>query len=134
MKGYTVSTFTGSEISEVRFLSGAFKQDSFFSGAAEYRDAYYKASPSNPLLAELAAVDIAIDKFYTKPPAVNINLSKFSCSAKADIVVSMDMGNAAIKPIVDKCEGDQLQNMDFCRQDSDVNQADMNWFNVCQGP
>lgn len=140
-KAYGVSEFSGSSISSLRFLQGSYKEDSqqfgenhSFNGAIEYRDSNYAAAPSNALLSDLNDVDTSSDGFYSSAPSVSVDTSDLSCSAQADLVITMDMSNSALAASVSSCEGERLDGMDFCRSDSEVNSAEQRFFELCRGP
>ncbi|MFN5061569.1 MAG: hypothetical protein ACK5GN_01865 [Pseudomonadota bacterium] len=115
---YGVASFTGTGLGDFRVHSAALK-DVFFSQSRqtgiEFRDPVYLSAPNTALVAELAKVDIATDSFFSQNGAVNPDFSDKSCSAEADVTLSMDFTNPLLRQVFLTCESDRLENMDFCR-------------------
>lgn len=142
-KNYTVSHFSGSDVSSVGFLEGAFKGESefdsnsnTFTGSAEYRDSYYASAPSNPLLAQVESFDMSTDSFFTDPSGVNVDTSLYSCTALPDVEVGMSNSNETLQESLRPCFERRLMNMEFCRNSPAIQQAMMRIRQACvqQGP
>ena len=138
-KGYCVSNFSGTGIDDLRFLEGAFKEENFHlttlahqsNGASEYRNSLYTSAPTNALLSNLSDANFDTEAFYSSAPTVNIDTSAYSCSTEADIIVSMDMSNSALAQAVSDCARHHINGMNFCSGNSEIAQAQNNWFSYC---
>lgn len=140
-KDYTISNFTGDSVKNAAFLEGAFQgEDNIgpnsksFSGATEYRDTYYASSPNSSLLSDVESLDFDTDSFFTTEPEVDVDVSPYSCSVVPDIEVNMDGGNDTLEAALSTCFPGDFQNLDFCKNDSDVFQAEQNFHSVCPPP
>lgn len=137
-KAYSVSRMTGSSLTELRFLDGAFNEifsnDSFgsfsHSGGIEYRTSVYTSAPGNSFVSDLGAVNLSTDTFYSTLTPLTFDSTGFSCSEPADITMSIDLAAPAFTPIRAACEGTRLDGMDYCR-DSEVQTAVTNYFARC---
>jgi hypothetical protein len=129
---YGVASFSGAGLSEFAVRSAAIK-DVFSNlnqqAGAEFRDTLYVSAPSTSLISELSKVDISTDSFYTQDGSVTPDFSDKSCSADADVTLSMDFANPALATVAVTCAANQLQNMDFCRT-NEIVQA----MTKCTGP
>ncbi len=136
-KGYSITNFTASDIFDVRFIEGGFKaQKGFgmnnkaFSGATEYRSTYYASAPDNPLRDEVDAYDMDSDSFYDNAANVVVDTSGYSCSATPDIELTM-VDNETLEQSLQPCFNDTFRNMQFCKNDPDVNLALQNFPSSC---
>lgn len=115
---YGVAAFTGSGLSDFRVQSAALK-DALFTEirqtGIEYRDSVYLSAPNADLVAELAKVDLASDPFYSQSGSVTPDFSDKSCSAGAEVTLSMNFTSPLLQQVFMSCAAEQLQNMDFCR-------------------
>lgn len=123
---FGVAQFSGANTSDFAVRAAALKDD--FGGQTqaagiEYRDSLYTSAPESSLLSDLDEVNLATDTFYSEAGSVDADFSDKSCSADADVTISMDFTNPAMQQIASECEGQRLQNMDFCRSDSTIIQA-----------
>ena len=142
-KAYSISNFSGNSTADLRFLQGAYKDIQYmgdtplgsYDGAVEYRDTFYASAPASAYLAQLDAVNLATDSFYASVPSVDFDTSGYSCSADADIVIGMDMQHQVMQQIASECEQDRLDNMNFCWENTDLQNAMQGVFTSCQfGP
>ena len=139
-KAYSVSEFSGDGISTLRFLQGAYKDLNVESGqssggfetATEYRDTFYAAAPTSELISARDEVDLASDAFYQSEPDAEFDSNGASCSANADIELTLDMANPTLQGTVAACEGERLEGMDFCRDD-EIAAAEQQFFQSCIG-
>jgi len=60
-----------------------------------------------------------------------VDLSGLDCNADADIELGMDMSNPAMSAVQEECEGERLDGMDFCSQDTQMQQAMNNFGTAC---
>jgi hypothetical protein len=134
-KAYSISRFSGSGTSSMRFFEGAIKQ-SFafgdFNGATEYRDSFYASAPANSYVSSLAAVDLAADSFYQGTPTVADGTSSLTCASVADIEVSVDMENDAMRSVAAACESERLDGVNFC-QSNELTEAQQIYGSACLG-
>lgn len=138
-KAYSISRFSGTGIDNLRFLEGAYKDEIFqdnellhsFDGATEFRNTYYAAAGNTELSNQLRSVDFDSNPFYAEEPTLTVDTSAFSCEETPDIVIGMDMSNSALQEVALLCEQNQLNGMDFCRQDEEVAMAEQTFFAVC---
>ncbi len=132
-RAYSVSSYSGSSMTDLRFLEGAAKDENF-SSTVEYRGTYYAAAPENTLAEELDSVNLDTHAFFNTLPQVDDSeLAEHSCDADADVVLELALDNPAMDAVRELCEGDRIDGMDFCRSDSTVQLAEQNWFSVCSG-
>lgn len=141
-KVYVVTSFTGTDSHDLRFLAGAFKErysqdgtsfDDGFAGATEYRGTYYAAAPGSSLLGELAAVDFDADAFYAAPASPTVDASAYSCAVAPDVEVLLDMANPAVEAVASACESRRFDGMHFCHDDTELLAAQQAYFNACTG-
>ncbi len=125
-KNYAVSTYTGSDISDVRFLQAGYQgefsfdaQSDSYEGATEYQDDHYEAMElasldDAALLATVQAHTIADDTFYASGASIDTSaLATFDCSATPTYTVVMDFSIAAMDAVADLCEND-FSDMGLC--------------------
>lgn len=130
---YSIARFTGSSTADLRFESGAYKDSQpfgDFEGAVEFRDSTYVSAPSSSLLSELDQVNLS-SSFYSSLSSPEIDLSPYDCSAEADIVLNLDMTNSFMEGVKQDCEGERLDGMNFCDNET-LQLAMANYNNVCQ--
>lgn len=115
---YGIASFTGSGLSDFRVHSAALKDvfsvQSMQTGI-EFRDTVYVSAPSTTLISELSKVDIATDSFYSEGGSVTPDFAGKSCSADADVTISMNFSSPVLQQVMMSCEAQRLNNMDFCR-------------------
>ncbi|MCB0310266.1 MAG: hypothetical protein KDD42_03465, partial [Bdellovibrionales bacterium] len=137
-KHYTIATYSGSDVTNVRFLSGAYKgqaNDGFnFSGATEYRDSFYASAPQNSLRDSVVDFDFAEDAFFDSLEDLSLDLSGYDCSAVPDIEITLDMTHALLQKVQSKCEASDFGNMHFCHETTEIRSAEQNFKAVCQAP
>ena len=131
-KAYNVARYSGANIQTLRFVEGGVKDDNF-QAITEFRGTSYRAAPENTEFnQDLNAVDLDTDSFYLSSPSVDTSdLATFDCAAEADVVVTMDMGNEQLQEFVADCEGQRLNGMNFCNEDSDISNAEQNFNSAC---
>jgi hypothetical protein len=136
-KSYSLAAFSGSGIDDFKFLQAAYKGTSTdnnrsrsrsrnsntYSGITEFRDTYYAAVASSDLSTEANAYTMGTDTFFTSITAPTFSTSE-SCTATADVTMTMDFSDAAVDAIKDECDGEsrKLSNYDMCNS-SRVQQA-----------
>jgi len=132
-KAYTVVAYTGTTVSSLRFREGGFK-DNFSSIVTEYRDdRYVKATNNNDFNGQLNKVDLATDEFYLEAPTIDTSeVDAFNCD-RTDVAVNitMDFSNPELAQHAAPCEDKALDGMNFCRSDSQVNNAELGYFSDC---
>ncbi len=137
-KNYSVSSFTGTDVTDVRFLAGAYKgifDDQFsFIGATEFRDSSYRAAPNNELVSQVSSFDFDADDFFSSSGNAELDFSQYDCTAAPDIELNLDMSNSALQTLKSKCEMVDFRNMHFCHEDSAVQAAEQNFGPVCHAP
>lgn len=145
-KAYSVSEFQFSEeddqkVGNIRFLQAAikdvpvsdFRQDGGFNAAVEYRSDGYYSAPDSSLRALLDDVDFDTDSFYTTAPdtSVTLDTAEYPCeSVDVDYQLVMDLNDADVIEVAQACDGDRLENMDFCWSD-DIRDAESAIFSAC---
>ncbi len=142
VKGYSISHFSGSSMSDLRFLEGGAKNEfngQEFNGATEYRaiespvsDSFYASTPDSAYAAKVNSFDFSADDFYTVLPTVN-NPDEFSCSTTPDIAISLAFQNPAFQSVATKCNGEKLNGTDFC-QSTVLLEANAKFAAGCSGP
>ena len=138
-RSYSVSTFSGSDVSNVRFLSGAYRGSSNdsqghqfdFVGATEFRDSYYAAAPQNSLLDQVEDFDFADDKFFDTEQELRLDLSAYPCDAAADVEVQVEMRSEFMQEVRKNCEPSDFRNMHFCHESTEIRSAEMNFGPYC---
>lgn len=141
-KVYSISRFSGTSTSDVSFLEGAYTGlDQFgaasheYSGATEFRASYYAAAPANSLVDDVAAIDIPTDSFFGSEAEVEVDTSSLSCTAKSDIELTMNGDNDTLEAALQPCFKREFERIEFCRNDSTIQQALRNFRSVCSaGP
>lgn len=132
-KAYSISRFSGASARSLQFLEGAIKQTfafGDFNGATEYRDTYYSAAPSSSYVGRLSTVDLTTDSFFASPPSVTEGTTSLNCSANADIEVTVDMENDAMRSVTATCESERLDGISFCRS-NELSDAQTRFATVC---
>ncbi len=132
-KAFSVSRFSGTGMSSMRFFEGAVKQTfSFgdFNGATEFRNSSYVAAPSNSYISALESVDLSTDSFYSGTPTVNAESASVRCNAAADIEITVDMTSDIMQSVTAGCEGERLDGVNFCGS-SELQQALSNFNTSC---
>lgn len=139
-RAYTVVKYLADSTTEARFLEGAFRDekegapDQGFEVALEYRGDRYLAAAENTYLAKLDAVDLNTDEFYVAPTP-SFDSSVFRCDTTADIVIEMDFASSSLDPLSNLCEGERLENMNYCMTDPLITQAEAQFPTSCSnGP
>lgn len=117
---YGVATFTGTGIADFRVQAAALK-DVFatqsMQAGLEYRDTLYVSAPAAGPVGELSKVDIATDPFFTQEGSVTPDFSDKSCSADADVTISMNFSSPLLQQVFMACQSQRLEQMDFCRNE-----------------
>ena len=134
MTGYSVSRFSGSGLSTLRFFEGAYKQNhtfGSFNGATEFRDSFYVSAPSNSMVGRLDSVDLSTDAFYQSPAQVAPLPSDISCSARADLELSLDFENNAMRAVTALCEGERIDGDTRLCEAVSLNNAIQRYPQVC---
>ena len=135
-RGFSVVRFTGANAAQVRFLEGAFKDEKDnqpgegFQVGVEFRGDRYLAAPQSAFVDLLSDVNLLTDTFYTVPE-LSFDDSQFDCSTEADIVIIMDFSTSAISSLNQICDGEALDDQDFCFEDPTVRQAEQNFQSSC---
>ena len=123
-RNYTIASFSGSRISDVRLLEGAFKGVSTdssdrtygYSGGAEYNETYYGQKREGALYEAANTFDFESDEFFKELDAPDLDLSALDCGTEADAVVEMDFSDASVIALGEQCEQDHI-NYDLCNGD-----------------
>lgn len=138
IRSYGVMSFQGSEVADVRFLDGAYKdekessQEDGFEVGVEYRNDRYVAAPESDKVKALRKVNLISDDFYQVEP-LTFDASAYDCSASADVTVSLDFSTPELLAVGQKCEGESLDNMDFCSSGA-IQSAESNFAAACAVP
>ncbi len=141
-KSYVKAEISGTDFDDLKFLQGAFKNfrskpgngEESFTGASEWRTLSYLSSPQNSLIQDVDDFEIDNDDFFLTEGNVDINLTKYSCTTTPDIEVNVDNENSTVAAAIADCSGLQVQGMHFCHDDTQVQNAEQNFFNVCPHP
>ncbi len=133
-KGYGVSHIDGTGAGSLRFLEGAYKEENLafgsFATAIEYRDSKYVAAPSNSYAERLSEVDFGTDSFYDSAPALSDSSAPFACNHAVSVEIALDMQSTVMQAVQELCEGERLDGMNFCSDDS-IQQAANQYGAVC---
>jgi len=134
-RGYSSTRYSGSDVSSIRFIEGGMKDDNF-QVVTEYRDSYYAAAlDNNEFNGDLNSVNLNTDPFYEGQTSIDTSiLTTFDCAAEPDVAISMDFNNQVLQEFVAECENHSVSNMNFCNDNSEVQQAQQQYENVCGGP
>lgn len=138
-RGYAVLGFVGSGLADAQLFEGAYKDekdgapDDSFQVAVEFRDSRYLAAPNSKLIKQLKTVNLSKNSFYAAP-TFSFNSSAFDCSTTADFVVALDFSASPLQAVTQQCEGEYIENMDFCTSNSTVAQAENNFESACMNP
>jgi len=139
-RSYVVASIDGTTPDTLRFLAGAFKElhsqgnGVEFAGSTEFRTTYYAASPGSALEGRLGDVDLGSDAFYAAPADAPVDVAEFSCSAAADVEVTLDFTTPAAQAIQQQCEHRLWEQMQFCHEDPTVAAAEQHVATTCGGP
>lgn len=136
-RSYSVSSFSGSSMNDLRFLAGAYQDEKEgspgdgFQACVEYRDNFYAASPDSSLCSEAQEVSLESDTFFTTLEEQEVVVPEFDCAnPEPDLVISMDFSKSSTGALAEECEAGRLNNMDFCRSD-DISSAENNFLAQC---
>lgn len=120
-KNYSISAFSGDSLKKLRFLQAAYKgagtwgsDSQTYSGASDFRDTHYVAIASSDLKTEVDAMDFSTDAFYTNLSPATFDTSVYSCSATADVTVSLDMAHSEMQAVQALCEAERFRDYDMC--------------------
>ncbi|MBI3535095.1 MAG: hypothetical protein HY072_06385 [Deltaproteobacteria bacterium] len=120
-KNYAVASFSGTSLSDLKFLAGGYKGESGdgvhnfnYSGGTEFQNTYYVATLTSALATEAGLMTFSTDSFYSSLTAPVFSSGSYSCSTTANINVTMDFSNAAVKAVQTECESDRLTNYSYC--------------------
>lgn len=130
---YSVLKYAGQTVNALRFREGAVKTQGF-TNITEFREDRYVSAPQNAEFnSDLTQVDIGSDPFYASPPNIDKSiLNTFDCTrTDQDATIFMDFSNQYLDEYTASCKDKSLQDMNFCRQDSDLSQAENNFHTVC---
>jgi hypothetical protein len=134
-KAYSAMRYTGTSIQTLRFKEGGSK-DNYSSIITEFRDSKYVSAPNNTEFnADLSEVDINTDTYYDGAPTLDTNdLTSFNCNRTDNVAtITMDFSNPTLQAYTANCNDRSLDNMDFCRSDPEVNNAENYAFEHCFG-
>jgi hypothetical protein len=138
-KSYSISSFSGNSVADLRFLSGATKMsflrsgvEQNFTGSSEFRDTFYASSPTSSQAVAAGAFDFAADSFFSgELDSPSLDSRGISCSPRVDVTVSISMASPAMTAIRQECEGIRLDGFQMCQSDA-VQEAFQNYNSVCQ--
>ncbi|MBI2336233.1 MAG: hypothetical protein HYU97_05685 [Deltaproteobacteria bacterium] len=149
-KVYIISTYTGTELSNVRFLTAAFKTSGgggtetwSAEGGMEWNDTdtngpMYASNVIMDIVNTVSALDFSTDSFLsTSPEAPAVDLTDVSCSVTADIEVTMTQTQEAMlamQALQQSCNDFDDPNFDLCWGDSEINAAKQAIFASQGGP
>jgi len=118
-KNYSISSFSGSSLADVRFLEAAFQgintwgaESHSYTGSTSYRDTYYM-SVANDFTDTVAAYDVAGDAFFVND-IESPDYSDISCDEVGDVEVALDFNNSALIAVGEACEADRYDNYNLC--------------------
>lgn len=122
-KNYSIASFTGGKLKNLRFLDGAYAGISShashdphsYSGSATFNETYYK-NEDNAYTSQVESFDFAADSFYSKD-VEDPDLSAYRCDVSPEITIDMDFGDPAVQKIAKDCEGDRFDEYDMCRKE-----------------
>ena len=77
-------------------------------------------------------MNLISDDFYQVEP-LTFDASAYYCSASADVTVSLDFSTPELLAVGQKCEGESLDNMDFCSSGA-IQSAESNFAAACVFP
>ncbi len=130
---YSVLKYGGQSVSTLRFKEGAVKAP-LFTAITEFRNDRYVSAPNNAEFnADLTEVDLTTDPFYASGPTVDTSiLGTFNCNTtELAATILMDFSNQYLSDYTASCKNKILDRMDFCRNDSDLNNAENNFHSHC---
>ena len=126
-RNYSVASFTGASMADLRFTAGAFKGrgDSTgctyfngtsnvpcdpwtYEGGTEFQDTHYVSTNSSSLYSELSSVNLQTDTFYADPSLTAPDVTSFDCGATPTSTLEMDFSTSVVKEVQATCEGDRL--------------------------
>lgn len=120
-KNYSISAFSGDSLKKLRFLQAAFKgagqwggDSHTYSGASEFQEPYYVAIASSDLKTEVDVHNFSTDTFFTNLTPAEFSSSSYSCSATADLTVTIDMRDSELQRISQTCEQDRFREYNMC--------------------
>jgi hypothetical protein len=135
IKLYGIANFIGSSLSTARLTSGGYKfqtnTEAAKSQSIEWLDSFYALFTDSTILNELAQVDFSTDTFYSSLNITEPDFSDLSCSANADIELSLNMFSEAMVSVAQECEGERLQGGGFCFDTDALRQARQNASQAC---
>lgn len=118
-KNYSISSFSGTALSSVRFLEAAYKginswdaEEHSYTGSTSYRDTFYM-NVANDFTSTVAAYDLAGDTFFANDVS-DPDLSDVDCSLTPEYTVTVDMESAPMQSVRETCEGDRYDNYNLC--------------------
>jgi hypothetical protein len=130
---FSVLKYAGQTVNALRFREGAVKTQSF-TNITEFREDRYVSAPQNAEFnSDLAQMNLGSDPFYAAPPTIDKTiLSTFNCTrTDQDATIFMDFSNPYLNDYTASCKDKSLQNMNFCRIDTDLNNAENNFHSHC---
>jgi len=140
-RSYAISSFSGSSVSELRFLSGAtsmeFERSSgnqAFMGSSEYRDTFYASAPESSYARRVREFNFTRDRYFTESLSnPEVNTSSLSCSPTVDVEVTINMSHPTMTIVRNNCEGVRLDGFNMCSGDA-IFQAQQNYSLSCLRP
>ena len=126
-RNYSVASFTGASMSDLRFTAGAFKGRGestgctywngvttvacdpwSYDGGTEFQNTSYVSTTSSSLYAELASVNLQTDSFFSDLTVNAADLTQFDCAATPTATLEMDFATPAVIAVAAECEGERL--------------------------
>lgn len=128
-KNYSVTNFTGTGLSSLRFTDGAYKGESSwtyngqssthsYTGATEWQNSYYAATQNSQLYTDIQSYSFGTDTFFTTIAAPTVDFSDLSCAVTPDATITFNMSDPGAKVEIAKCEEDRYDNYDLCYADA----------------
>lgn len=100
----------------------------------EFRRLLYASAPSNRYVSEVQNFVFSEDPFFSESPTLDVDLSSYSCSAPANITISVDLTNVDLEDAVRyPCEVEIPERTDFCSGDDSITAGETNLLSKCSG-
>jgi len=125
-KNYSISSFSGTSLSDLKFLEAAYKGISVqnrgnshsYSGQASFQNTHYKNISDIAFKDRVTSYDFSTDTFFTTLTDPTGDTAGLDCSAKGDVTVTMDFTNSAVMQVGQLCEKDRYDNYELCNSQS----------------
>lgn len=130
-RSYQVTSYTGRDMRSVRFLSGAFRDNTAASIGFEYREPFYLSAPTARVVRALDEVDLNTDPFFTSTQLGAPDMPGLECNTPAQITARMDFDNQATKRAISICDRERLEDVAFCSGNSQILAAINNLIPAC---